>query len=483
MTSIVAYEGDAANRVVLNIGGTRFETCKNILKKIPATRLSRLNETLVNYDPICNEYFFDRHPGVFSQILNYYRTGKLHYPNNVCGPLFESELEFWGLDSNQVEPCCWKTYTKHRATEETLTTLDRLNIDVERTPKQDLDIKFGLINDVMNEDNNNLSLFKRIQPIVWQLFEEPRSSFTAKLIAFIQITMILSSILSLWMSTLLLSTVHKIKINTNSTSYLTLFRIQSDLHLITKTIDYITLAWFLIELTIRFIVSHESKKLFFYHLRNLIDSLLSLLHLLYVLYPIVILNRLQVFKVFRLFHLLKYHPGLTVIVLSIKMSTKILSLMVFFLLVASTLFGAFIFYAEKLTTNNQDNNLFISFIESFWYSVVSLTTIGYGDITPTTLLGRLFGSLCVLVGVSMVNLPMCIVVEILTNFYKHLSARSKLPKTRRRVLDIRIPRGRKMTTHEHAKIITDNSNSNKKAALNRLKLTIKTKNSICKLDH
>ena len=30
MTSIVAYEGDAANRVVLNIGGTRFETCKNI---------------------------------------------------------------------------------------------------------------------------------------------------------------------------------------------------------------------------------------------------------------------------------------------------------------------------------------------------------------------------------------------------------------------------------------------------------------------
>ena len=72
---------DSTNRVVLNVGGTRFETYKNILKKIPATRLSRLTEALVNYDPICNEYFFDRHPGVFSQILNYYRTGKLHYPN------------------------------------------------------------------------------------------------------------------------------------------------------------------------------------------------------------------------------------------------------------------------------------------------------------------------------------------------------------------------------------------------------------------
>ena len=45
------------------------------------------------------------------------RTGKLHYPTNVCGPLFEEELEFWGLDSNQVEPCCWMTYTVHRDTQ------------------------------------------------------------------------------------------------------------------------------------------------------------------------------------------------------------------------------------------------------------------------------------------------------------------------------------------------------------------------------
>jgi len=42
------------------------------------------------------------------------RTGKLHYPTDVCGPLFEEELEFWGLDSNQVEPCCWMTYTSVR---------------------------------------------------------------------------------------------------------------------------------------------------------------------------------------------------------------------------------------------------------------------------------------------------------------------------------------------------------------------------------
>ena len=93
---------DLDNRVILNVGGIRFETYRNTLRKIPATRLSRLTEALANYDPVLNEYFFDRHPGVFAQILNYYRTGKLHYPTNVCGPLFEEELEFWGLDANQV---------------------------------------------------------------------------------------------------------------------------------------------------------------------------------------------------------------------------------------------------------------------------------------------------------------------------------------------------------------------------------------------
>ena len=43
------------------------------------------------------------------------RTGKLHYPTDVCGPLFEEELEYWGLDANQVEPCCWMTYTQVRS--------------------------------------------------------------------------------------------------------------------------------------------------------------------------------------------------------------------------------------------------------------------------------------------------------------------------------------------------------------------------------
>ena len=56
-----------------------------------------------------------------------HRTGKLHYPTDVCGPLFEEELEFWGLDSNQVEPCCWMTYTSVKIYKITKKTREKTN--------------------------------------------------------------------------------------------------------------------------------------------------------------------------------------------------------------------------------------------------------------------------------------------------------------------------------------------------------------------
>ena len=169
---------DSENRVILNVGGIRHETYKATLKKIPATRLSRLTEALANYDPVLNEYFFDRHPGVFAQILNYYRTGKLHYPTDVCGPLFEEELEFWSLDSNQVEPCCWMTYTQHRDTQATLAVLDRLDIDSEKLAEEDIAKKFGL-DDESKYRNGVFPWYRRLQPKLWQLFDDPYSSKAA----------------------------------------------------------------------------------------------------------------------------------------------------------------------------------------------------------------------------------------------------------------------------------------------------------------
>ncbi|TMS34752.1 hypothetical protein L596_002280 [Steinernema carpocapsae] len=168
---------DSEHRVILNVGGIRHETYAHILKKIPATRLSRLTTNLANYDPVLNEYFFDRHPGVFAMILNYYRTGKLHYPTNVCGPLFEEELEFWGLDANQVEPCCWMTYTQHRDTQETLAVIESLDLDAEPPTQEEIAKKFGWEDDYYQ---GTLSRWQRLKPKLWALFDEPWSSQYAR---------------------------------------------------------------------------------------------------------------------------------------------------------------------------------------------------------------------------------------------------------------------------------------------------------------
>ncbi|KAH9643376.1 hypothetical protein HF086_017298 [Spodoptera exigua] len=111
---------DAENRVVLNVGGIRHETYKATLKKIPATRLSRLTEALANYDPVLNEYFFDRHPGVFAQVLNYY---SLRIGNKIPKRDIQSRLaQLTFQDKRDVLYKCLTFRTKGNGQEEMKST-------------------------------------------------------------------------------------------------------------------------------------------------------------------------------------------------------------------------------------------------------------------------------------------------------------------------------------------------------------------------
>ena len=131
--SLIQPQSPRSNRIRINVGGIVHETYRSTLKAIPDTRLAWLTESTskstADYDPVADEYFFDRHPGMFSMILNYYRTGKLHVPLGVCGPIFEEELAFWGIEENQIEACCWTMYRSHRDAQETLKELNIQNDD------------------------------------------------------------------------------------------------------------------------------------------------------------------------------------------------------------------------------------------------------------------------------------------------------------------------------------------------------------------
>jgi len=72
------------------------------------------------------------------------------------------------------------TYTKHRSTQETLQTLDSLELDTVRSTTDDLIKKFCWEDDFHLISTGHLSTYKHIRMIIWQLFEEPRSSTMSK---------------------------------------------------------------------------------------------------------------------------------------------------------------------------------------------------------------------------------------------------------------------------------------------------------------
>ncbi|OON14423.1 K+ channel tetramerization domain protein, partial [Opisthorchis viverrini] len=409
---------DAENRVILNVGGIRHETYKATLKKIPATRLSRLTEALANYDPVLNEYFFDRHPGVFAQILNYYRTGKLHYPVDVCGPLFEEELEFWGLDANQVEPCCWMTYTAHRDTQATLQILDKYEMDTDDHLPESLYKRFGLEEEFAC---NDLTIWQRYRPKVWAMFEMPHSSTGAKCIALLSVTCIILSIIAYCLDTsptLLTPSLYSVDSRgsnesfsiRNASSFMnfhtfptynktddtkrldtayTFYRVsrpQKNVAFI--YIECICNLWFTVELLIRFAVTMDQCA-FIKDPINLVDiaALLSFYTetCLYTFNdktmpssPVV--DIFSILRVMRLFKLTRHISGLKILILTFKASAKEFSLLVFFLGVFIVLFAALIYYAERLSTNPEND--FTSIPIGLWWAIATMTTVGYGDMVP-----------------------------------------------------------------------------------------------------
>ncbi|VDK82360.1 unnamed protein product [Litomosoides sigmodontis] len=359
---------DCEHRVILNVGGIRHETYTHVLKKIPATRLSRLTPNLANYDPVLNEYFFDRHPGVFAMILNYYRTGKLHYPTNVCGPLFEDELEFWGLDANQVEPCCWMTYTQHRDTQETLAVIEGLDLDADPPTQEETAKKFGWEDDYYS---GNLSKWQQLKPKIWALFDEPWSSQYAKVIR-----MLFAPSLQQF-----------------AKSSITI-------------VDLLATGSFYVDWLVTSLIGNKLS----------LDSV----------------DFLSILCVLRLFKLTQHFSGLKILIQTFKASARELLLLVFFVLLAIVIFAALVYYAERVGNNPQ--NQFISIPAGLWWAIITMCTIGFGDMVPKTYLGMLVGSLCALMGVLTIALPVPVIVTNFSNLYSHSQARAKLPKKRRRVL-------------------------------------------------
>jgi len=206
------------------VGGQKHETFVSTLASIPDTRLAWIAErALKDPRPLGQkrEFFFDRNPAVFTHILNFYRTGKLHCPRDVCGPLFEEELNFWGLDEKQIETCCWAKYDEHRDAEEKLQGFSR-DDDQDSDFEDDIDSGSGDI-EIPSSGSEICHDVRRItaprsrypwqalKKKMWKTFDDPYSSKFARVSTTTQFKRIahLKDVILLFLTyPLLLTSVH-----------------------------------------------------------------------------------------------------------------------------------------------------------------------------------------------------------------------------------------------------------------------------------
>ena len=186
----------------------------------------------------------------------------------------------------------------------------------------------------------------------------------------------------------------------------------------TKIIDEVCVIIFIVDYFLRFITADflfKDKSLPFLRypfsfmaiidLLSIIPSLTTVNRALKALRLMRLLRLLKVFKVFRVFRSLRYSKSVIMIMRVLENAKTPL--------IAVGTFAAAYVYISALIVFNVEPNTFKNFFEALYWATVSLTTVGYGDIYPTTDIGRAISMLSSVFGIAVVALP----ASILTSGY------------------------------------------------------------------
>jgi len=191
-------------------------------------------------------------------------------------------------------------------------------------------------------------------------------------------------------------------------------------------IETTCIVWFTFELLIRFAASPDHV-VFFKNIMNVIDlvAIIPYFITLSTMFfhdtrgvnnhaaSLATLRVIRLVRVFRIFKLSRHSKGLQILGQTIKASLRELGLLIFFLLICVILFSSAVYFAEADAANTH----FRSIPDAFWWAVVTMTTVGYGDMMPISVWGKLVGSMCAIAGVLTIALPVPVIVSNFNYFY------------------------------------------------------------------
>ncbi|TVZ38352.1 voltage-gated potassium channel [Alteromonadaceae bacterium 2753L.S.0a.02] len=114
---------------------------------------------------------------------------------------------------------------------------------------------------------------------------------------------------------------------------------------------------------------------------------------------LLVVRLLRVLRIFRILKLVRYLTDANILVRAVVFSRR--KILVFFIsvLVLSTIFGSLMYLVEG------PQNGFSSIPKSIYWTIVTITTVGYGDITPHTALGQVIAAAAMLTGYSILAVP------------------------------------------------------------------------------
>ncbi len=122
---------------------------------------------------------------------------------------------------------------------------------------------------------------------------------------------------------------------------------------------------------------------------------------LFIKLDLRVLRSLRLFRLLRIFKLGRHSSSFQLISNVLKETKYDLGVTTFVVIILLIVSSTLMFYLENESQPEAFNNIG----QSLWWAVATLTTVGYGDIYPVTLVGKILGSIIALLGIGIVALP------------------------------------------------------------------------------
>ena len=180
----------------------------------------------------------------------------------------------------------------------------------------------------------------------------------------------------------------------------TLPNISEEFRLVLEKFEFVSIIIFSIEYLLRVLVTKKPLR-YIFSFYGIIDVLAILPFYLNRFLDLRFLRAFRVFRIFRALKLIRYNKALNRFNVAFKIVKE--ELVLFFIVILIMLFivSAGIYSFE----NEAQPEIFKSVFHSGWWSIVTLTTVGYGDVYPITLGGKIFTFFVLMIGIGVVAVP------------------------------------------------------------------------------